>query len=97
MGKEESTMKTDDETEYMNVFMREFNKYLRMLRPMFRDNPNHKKFKYYGVVERRRGHQGILVSGIDPKGIRKFENFYSLYDIQDFHYNNNKKKYSKIW
>jgi hypothetical protein len=56
------------------------------------ENPNLKTFKYTGVTKDNK--IGILIDGVDGRGIREFCRFYSIADI-NFYFNELNKRLSR--
>jgi len=59
------------------------------LKAILSDNRQLPKFKFYGI--RINGYGGILVCGTDSLGVRPFQKFYSINDI-NYYFNKIAKK-----
>lgn len=81
-------MKTK-EIGYEDIFLKNFNQLKDMLKLILINNPNSRKFEFYGVL--KNGKRGILVCGKDTMDIRDFTNFFSVQEIY-YYYNNLNKR-----
>lgn len=69
---------------YENAFVPNYGVLIDRLKIILNNNKNLKTFQYYGIVKNDK--VGILVEGIDSLGVREFQNFYSIYEI-NFYFN----------
>jgi len=74
---------------YKNRYLKNFNHLKDKLMLLFTDNPNSKKFKFYGVS--KDAICGLLVSGTDKHGISDFNKFFSVGEIQFYYDELNKR------
>lgn len=74
---------------YENSFVPNYNTLINKLRMILNDNRQLKTFQYYGIV--KNDQVGILVEGIDSLGIREFQKFYSIYEINFYFDSLNKR------
>lgn len=74
---------------YKNIYLKNFNRLKDKLMLLFTDNPNSKKFKFYGMSKDTIS--GLLVSGTDSSGISDFNRFYSVGEINYYYDSLNKK------
>ena len=68
--------------EYESAKIRYYNNLINSLKIILADNSQLKHFKYHGIIHKN--DHGILVCGIDSKGVRPFEKFYSIRDIHHY-------------
>jgi len=74
---------------YQNKYLKNFNHLKDKLMLLFTDNPNSKKFRFYGVSKDTIS--GLLVSGTDKHGISDFNKFYSVGEINFYYESLNKR------
>ena len=72
-------IKIKDKT-YKSAKIPKYNNLINKLKIILRDNRQIKEFEYHGI--RLKAKAGILVCGTDSNGVRPFERFYSINDIQ---------------
>ena len=68
--------------EYTSIKVPQYNRLRSMLEILFSSNPN--KFAFHGI--KQKGRAGILVCGVDKRGVRDFQKFYPIKDIH-FYFN----------
>ena len=77
---------------FKSIRVPHYNMLREKLKLILSGNPNFRQFKYSGV---KNGNKiGILIDGIDGRGIREFQRFYSINDI-NFYFNQLEKRLSR--
>lgn len=77
---------------YEHAYVPNYSNLVNKLKMILNNNQKLKTFQYYGIAINDK--VGILVDGVDSLGVREFQNFYSIYSI-NFYFNELNKRLSR--